>query len=673
MSSREEHTILVADDDELLCSAISSYLSKTGFKPVIAYDGVQALELLEHIHPHVIIADLRMPNLDGIQFLEEIKRKNRNIPVIITTGHPDINTAIRAIQNGAYDYIIKPYQFELLNQKINQAIKSHRLARENVVLSELVSLHEITSKLTSTHNLEDLLDVTFEQCLTTAQAESGSIQLFDRESEELVIVREKGIKNQKTRSPLSDVKEWTISKWVFKSGVPILIGDEISVPDADIELNRKDIGSAISVPLKVAHEVIGVVNLNRGKDKEHFSAVDLNVIDVLASQAGVAINNAYLYTSINQKLDELSLISTYSEQLMGLVDKTDVIRCLFDTVKRNFHIDFIGFLFVQKRNHEFLYWSRGDFEDSKVQQMCEKVVENYNETTPANLLLKRVNRKKLELKQCIPSKMDYPFDFEHIMPVSWEEMNFGAIVFAASKELNNTQEKVTLFSSLVSQTRIALTNSKLYNDMKENYIRTIKALAIAVDAKDTYTHGHSENVMNIAEELAREMDLEERQVCIIRDAGLLHDIGKIGIPGYILNKPGPLTYEEFNGIMKTHSALGANIVKDVPFLQDLHKLILYHHEHYDGAGYPEGLKGDEIPVGARILHVADAFEAMTSNRPYRDSLGEKEALKRLVEGSQKQFDPEVVKAFLRFAKKKGWVPKDVDFDFPKDEPAEATK
>ncbi len=659
MGNQEEHVVLVADDDELLCSAISSYLSKAGFKPVTALDGLQALQLLEHTYPHVIIADLRMPNMDGIQFLEEIKKRKSNIPVIITTGHPDISTAIRAIQNGAFDYIIKPYQFELLNQKINQAIKSNKLARDNVVLSELVSLHEITSKLTSTHNLEDLLDVTFEQCLQTATAESGSIQLYDRECDELVIVREKGIKNDKSRSPLSDLNEWTISKWVFKSGVPILIGDEISVPGASVELHRKDIGSAISVPLKVGQEVIGVVNLNRGKDKEHFSAVDLNVIDVLASQAGIAINNAYLYTSINQKLDELSLISTYSEQLMGLVDKTDVIRCLFETVRKNFQIDFIGFLLVQKRNHEFLYWTRGDFEDKLVLEMCSKVIKEYNNNSPSSII-KRASRKALELNQSVPAIMRYPFAFEHIIPVSWEDINFGTIVFAASKELVNPQEKITLFSSLVSQTRIALTNSKLYNDMKENYIRTIKALAIAVDAKDTYTHGHSENVMHIAEELARELNLPEKEVVTVRDAGLLHDIGKIGIPGYILNKPGPLTYEEFNGIMKTHSSLGANIVKDVPFLQDLYKLILHHHEHFNGAGYPEGLKGKEIPVGARILHVADAFEAMTSNRPYRDSLGKKEALKRLAADSGKQFDPEVVDAFMRIARKKGWLSDDVD-------------
>jgi putative nucleotidyltransferase with HDIG domain len=251
-----------------------------------------------------------------------------------------------------------------------------------------------------------------------------------------------------------------------------------------------------------------------------------------------------------------------------------------------------------------------------------------------------------------------PLAFRYIVPIIGEAFDYGAMYFGAIKELQNPQEKLTLLSSLVSQTRIALTNSKLYNDMKENYIRTIKALAIAVDAKDTYTHGHSENVMNIAEEISREIGLDERKGSNIRDAGLLHDIGKIGIPGYILNKHGSLTYEEFNGIMKTHSSMGANIVKDVPFLQDLYKLILYHHENFDGSGYPDGLNGEMIPVGARVIRVADAFEAMTSNRPYRNSLGKKEAVRRLREGSGSLFDPLVVDAFLRVAKRKKWLEDD---------------
>jgi putative nucleotidyltransferase with HDIG domain len=253
-----------------------------------------------------------------------------------------------------------------------------------------------------------------------------------------------------------------------------------------------------------------------------------------------------------------------------------------------------------------------------------------------------------------PVPITLPMKYRAVLPVAAEDFGFGVVLFGSLRGLDDEREQSALLSSLVSQTRIALTNAKLYGDMKENYIKTIKALAIAVDAKDTYTHGHSENVMNIAADLAEVMKVEEQQMGIIRDAALLHDIGKIGIPGYILNKPGPLTYEEFNGVMKTHSTLGANIVRDVPFLQELYPLILYHHEDYDGSGYPEGLEGDEIPIGARIIHVADAFEAMTSKRPYRNSLGNAEALRRLTEGRGSHFDPTVVDALMVVAERKGW-------------------
>jgi len=660
-TSSSTYIVLVVEDDKELLFSVSAFLTASGFKVISAADGLQALHMLEHIAPDLIISDIQMPNMNGIEFLEELRRSKSSIPVIITTGYPDIDTAIKSIRTGASDYIAKPYHFDTLLDKIHSTIKTNNMKRESVVLSELVSLHEIVSMLTSTHNLEELLDVTLKQSLRTAGAQSGSVQLYDKESGDLVIVKELGIRVSKHRSPLSDINEWAISKWVFRNGTPVLIGgDQMSIPIAELQLKRDDVGSAISVPLKKSDEVIGVLNLNREKDMEPFSAIDLNVVGVLAFQAGVAINNANLYTSINQKLYELSFIGTYSESLMGLVDRTSIIKCLFDTVQKNFSIDFIGFLMPQKRNYEFLHWSRGDLKEEFVKETCTRVVVEYNRLTNSNIALKKVTNKYLDVKcEIKKDEAAYPFIFEHIMQMSWGDTNFGCLVFGAGKEFSAPHEKIALLSSLASQTRIALTNSKLYTDMKENYIRTIKALAIAVDAKDRYTHGHSENVQQYAEEIALEMNVDEKLIGIVRDAALLHDIGKIGIPGNILNKPGPLTHEEFNGIMKDHSTLGANIVKDVPFLKDLHKLILHHHEHYDGGGYPLGLAGDEIPVGARIIHLADAFEAMTSTRPYRSSLGKEEAIRRLLNDRGKQFDPQVVDAFMRIVKKKGWVSSEV--------------
>jgi putative nucleotidyltransferase with HDIG domain len=558
--------------------------------------------------------------------------------------------------------------------------QSHNQSQtQSHTLAELVSLHEIASVFASTHDYERLLDLTMEHCLRAAGAESGSIQIYDEERGDLVIVRGRGIEIPKNRSPLDDPGEWAISKRVFKSGEPLLLGGGDGTGGA--ELCRGEIGSAMSIPLKCLQKIVGVVNLNRGIGAPPFSEIDLSAAGLLASQAGIAINNSLLYKSLNYRLDELTLICNFSESLMGLVDQVSVIKCLFGTVRDNFPIDFIGFLLAQKRGYEFLYWSRGKIGDAQAREACERAAMEYKRVTSLSINPKRVYVKFLDLKSGIgadkyspvgadgnrPVVDNHPadnhrpdadakhFGFEHIQPVVWENVRFGSIVFAANKALSDPREKITILSGLVNQTRIALINTRFYNEMKENYIRTIKALAIAVDAKDKYTYGHSENVQLYSEEIALEMGMGEKQVGIIRDAGLLHDIGKIGIPGYILNKPGPLTSEEFNGIMKNHSVLGANILKDVPFLQDLHKLVLHHHEHYDGAGYPQGLKGEEIPIGARIIHLADAFEAMTADRPYRSSLGTAEAIRRIQRDCGKQFDPGVVEAFMNVARRKKWV------------------
>jgi putative nucleotidyltransferase with HDIG domain len=655
MNIGEEYLILIVDDDHTLCNALSKFFSELGYKTVLAFNGLQAVEMFDELRPHLVILDIHMPVMDGIQFLNRTRKNGTSVPVIVTTAHPDINTAIEAIQSGAFDYIVKPFELDVLQQKVTRALQTTKLVRENTLLTQLVSLHEITNKLTSTHDIEELLDVTFHYCLTVCKAESGSIQLVHKDTDELVIVRQKGIQLTQVRSPLNKTDEWAISKWVLKNGRSLLISDTEKLPDLSISLNRQDIGSSLSVPLKVSDEVIGVINLNRGRNKEQFSMVELNIINMLATQASIAINNANLLSSIRQKLDELSLISTYSEQLMGLVDENDVIRSLFTTVQKHFPIDVIAFLIVQKRNHELLYWSRGALSQQDADKICAEVILEYNRATHSRVQQKRVTYRQLMPPMEFAPNIILPLGFKYAVPIVGEAFDYGGLYFGAMKDLPDRHEQLTLLSSIVSQTRIALTNSKLYSDMKENYIRTIKALAIAVDAKDTYTHGHSENVMNIAEEISRELGVDAKKASSIRDAGLLHDIGKIGIPGYILNKHGSLTYEEFNGIMKTHSSLGANIVKDVPFLQDLYKLILYHHENYNGSGYPDGLRGEMIPFGARIIRVADAFEAMTSNRPYRNSLGKKEAVKRLKEGSNVEFDPDVVEAFLRVARKKKWL------------------
>jgi len=657
MIQPQENVVLIVDDEIAISRMVALFLKSKGFAAITATNGAEGLKLFKEKRPQLVITDIQMPVMRGLEFLKEVRTFDTVTPIIIITGFPDMNTAIEAIHNGAYDYVIKPFQMEVLYSKVVQALNTVNLTRENVALSKLVSLHDIANKLANTHKVSDILDVTFRFCFDVINAESGSILLVNNEEETLEVVRNKEDYSGPDITELSDEKEWSISKWVVKKAHSLVVTKNTTTPSADIELSDIPSGSIMSVPLKAAEEMIGVINLICS-DENAFTEVDLNMMEVLASQAGTAINNAKLYTSLNQKLSELSLICNYSEHFVGLVDLIEVIKCLFETVHKYFPIDVIGFLVVKKRFHDFIYWTRGQLSDEWVEKIIDKSVAEYTQETKTTIIRKRVKPRFLELAASDDSTLNTPLEFSHIIPLVWEDFNFGALYFGAEKIPENRDENISLLTSIISQTRIALTSAMLYNQMKENYIRTIKALAIAVDAKDTYTNGHSENVMNIAEAIAVEMGIDDKVIGVIRDGGLLHDIGKIGIPGYILNKPGPLTREEFDGVMKTHSTLGANIVKEVPFLKDLHSLILHHHEHHDGSGYPDGLSGNEIPLGARILHVADAFEAMTSNRPYRDSLGKREALKRLTDNKGKQFDPTVVDAFIRMAERKGWLKED---------------
>lgn len=193
---------------------------------------------------------------------------------------------------------------------------------------------------------------------------------------------------------------------------------------------------------------------------------------------------------------------------------------------------------------------------------------------------------------------------------------------------------------------MALENARLYEDLQQLLINTITSLASAIDAKSPWTKGHSERVTKFAVEIAREIGLRDKDLEYIKLCSLLHDIGKIGIYDDVLDKADKLTDEEFE-LVKKHTEKGAEILKPIKQLQDVILGVLHHHERYDGKGYPEGLRGEDIPLCARILSVADSFDSMTADRPYRPSPGKEFAISEIKRCSGTQYDPKVVEAFLK--------------------------
>lgn len=218
-----------------------------------------------------------------------------------------------------------------------------------------------------------------------------------------------------------------------------------------------------------------------------------------------------------------------------------------------------------------------------------------------------------------------------------------------------TKGQLQSLSIIASEAASAIEKAKLYENLKDSYLETVTALANAVEARDSYTRGHTERVWYLAEFLAKQMGWEEEKMWEVKMGGTLHDIGKIGVPDAILNKTGKLTPEEFE-IMKLHPQRGVRILEGISFLTPALPYVLYHHERYDGKGYPHGLTKEEIPIQGRLMAVVDTFDAISSDRPYRRSKGFQKALEEIKKNTGTQFDPLVVELLIH-AWSKGLVDK----------------
>ena len=265
--------------------------------------------------------------------------------------------------------------------------------------------------------------------------------------------------------------------------------------------------------------------------------------------------------------------------------------------------------------------------------------------------------------QVIHEAIDYGF-FDYAMkPLKVEEVYFKtkrALINRKSsvnnrRALRGMEEQKVMLQKQIHMLTVRIEESTrnlihLYEDLRETYMRTIKALAQAIDARDHYTHSNSKNVARYSEIIAREMELESQKIEEVIDACQLHDLGKIGVHDYVLTKPGKLTPEEYEEV-KEHALKGAQILEPLHFLQGVITIVRQHHERYDGTGYPYGLKGEKIDIGARVMQLADSYDAMVSARPYRQrGFSKDDAIEEIKKGTGTQFDPKIVEVFLKVVK-----------------------
>jgi putative nucleotidyltransferase with HDIG domain len=228
----------------------------------------------------------------------------------------------------------------------------------------------------------------------------------------------------------------------------------------------------------------------------------------------------------------------------------------------------------------------------------------------------------------------------------------GVLCVGSRRSAAFTPEHLSTLEKLATQIGVAMENTRLITDLKELLIGTVKSLSNAIDAKSPWTAGHSERVTRYALLMGKAMELSVRELKDLELAGLLHDVGKIATSDAVLNKPGTLTRDEYEEVKK-HSHRGAELLQPIKQLKNVIPVIRHHHERYDGNGYPDGLSTENIPLWARVLSVADAYDSMTVDRPYRKRFDQETALEELVRCSGSQFDPEVVLTFIGLMRKQG--------------------
>jgi response regulator RpfG family c-di-GMP phosphodiesterase len=486
--------IIVVDDEQAVRELLLDVLAEEGYALESSPEAVDALEKMRAQPFDLLLTDIRLPGMDGIELIRRAMRVLPDIIPVVMTGNATLDTARAAVKGGAFDYVLKPFDIDELRIAVATALERKRLLDENTRLRELGDLFMISETINSLRDEKTLLEFVLKSALAKVGATRGSIMLRDGAGDTLTIAVSEGVPDDVRDSAVVKLGEG-ISGWVAKEGKPVLIADveqDEQFKDVSHELPDKSFvsvpiethdGEGVSLPVKSSKQVLGVINVNRKRNGYPFTASDLKTLSILANQAAVSLDNARLFSSL-----------------------------------------------------------------------------------------------------------------------------------------------------------------------QDAYLMTIRSLVLALEAKDAYTHGHSQRVTAICTRIGVLLQMSDEELDYLGTAATLHDIGKIAIPESVLNKSGPLDDAEWE-MLRRHPVAGCEVLAPVTFLTPAMPIIRHHHEWHDGSGYPDGIQADALSKSIRTIIVADAYDAMASDRAYRSALSDEEIEAQFKENSGKQFDPGIVAILLELHRK----------------------
>lgn len=503
--------------------------------------------------------------------------------------------------------------------------ESRQRARHLVVLK---SLYEVGNTLGTSLQLEDVLKKVMAESISLLEAKSGSLMLVDELKSELKMLVAQGLDEQIVTTTRVNLGEG-ISGWVAKEGQPRLLSGGSSGSENDGE-------SAMCVPLKSQDRCIGVLNLSGRNSGKDFTPGDLKILTILASHAASAIDIAQLYQKVTSQVDHLEALYQLGRILNSSLSLDEILPTALTRTLELLKATTASVMLLDEKGEELKIRLAHGLSPDIVEATRVRLGERVSGKVAATgepILIKRKEGQDCDSSVCVPLLAN-----QQVLGV----LNIRTKIDGG----DFTHQDLELAGQLANIAAAAIENASLHDELQALFLSTVSVMANSIDARDPYTKGHSERVTTYAVMIAEHLNLPVEDLEKIRYAGLLHDIGKIRIRDHILHKPGRLTESEY-AEMKKHPEYGVEIMQPVKAFENILPAMLYHHERFDGQGYPHGLKGADIPLSARILCVADCFDAMTSDRPYRKGMPAKDALHELRKNKSTQFDPELVDVFLR--------------------------
>jgi response regulator RpfG family c-di-GMP phosphodiesterase len=605
----------------------------------------------------LIITDWRLPDGEGTELIES------GIPVVLMTGHGNERIAVEAIQAGALDFLVKsdstlsdmPHIAERALREWDNLVQRKKAEEElRLKVSELEAVSRISTALRSAETLEKMVSRLMDETLAILSADNGALWLYHPAAGTLKQTIGRG-KYTQGFPEVIETYEGIVGA-VFTKGTPILSAEFASDPQvvSENEVSILPGWGGVCLPIRTAQEIVGVLLVGVELPRR-ITEKEVDLLTTLADIAGNAVHRTQLHEQTQQSLRRLSALRDIDLAITSSVDLALSMNILVEHARTQLNVDAVSVLTLNTNSQTLEFCAGRGFDTKFASKTQLRLGEGYAGLSA--LERRPIYAPDLAVTGMATGRVELStrelFRAYYVVPLITKGRVKGVLEVFHRSPLQPEQEWVNFLDALAGQAAIAIENTELFEHLQRSnhelimaYDATIEGWSRALDLRDRETEGHTQRVTEMTMQLARAMGASEETLIHIQRGTLLHDIGKMGVSDNILLKPGPLNEAEWK-VMRLHPHYAFQMLSPIHYLRPALDIPYCHHEKWDGTGYPRGLKGEAIPLAARMFAAVDVWDALRSDRPYRAAWKDDEVHAYILNKAGSHFQENVVQAFMR--------------------------